>query len=416
MSAPKRIPIPLRERIKDWLRGPLPLLVWLAAGASVVFLLRGRPGPGVLQGTVVEPSYSLAFADAGILDQWLVAPGEIVAAGQPLALLRQDALAVTEASVRSRLTAIDAEVDVLRARHARRLVEGEAAALVESWSRDVARLDADRDARSDARRFALDAAELRIDTLGEEVDLAVARLERGRVQVRLDRGRALAAQDLFDAASVQDLELELAQLEAEVEARIAQTGAVRTARDEALGRLAAFDSEDAAATIPALDEGFEAMANALAGELDAEIAVVQARLAAERVELQRLTILRASRILDAPVDGVLGDFLVLAGQHTGVGVPVAQLRVPSARSLQLWLPAELADQAPVVGTNLFIARTAPRAPQGSAQVLRVAEVVAPLPTPLQPDPARPRYGRALIVTLPLELGLMPGEVVLGWAE
>ncbi len=416
MSEPKRIPIPLRERIRDWLRGPLPLLVWLAAGAGAVFLLRGRPGPGVLQGTVVEPAYPLAFADAGVLDQWLVAPGEVVAAGQPLALLRQDALAVTEAGVRSRLTAIGAEIDALRARHARRLVESQSAELLESWSRDVARLDADRDARSDARRFALDAAELRIDTLGEEVDLAVARLERGRVQVRLDRGRALEAQDLFNAATVQDLELELAQLDAEVEARLAQTNAVRSARDEALGRLTTFDNEDAASTIPALDGGGEAIAAALADELDAEIAVVQARLGTERVELQKLVVLRASRILEAPLDGVLGDFRVLAGQYAGLDIPVTELRVPSERKLQLWLPAELGDQAPEPGASMVVARTAPRAAQASAQILRVADRISALPAPLQSDPTRPRYGRALFISVPLELGLLPGEVVLGWAE
>ena len=412
MTVQPKIPIPWRVRLSDFLRGPLPLIVWLAAGGAAFVLVQGEPTTGQISGLVTEPVIQLAFGEAGQLQELLIPVGAQVVAGQPLALLADDDLELQGVGIQRRLEVLEAELVAIGERSGRRQAELRARIMQAAESSTAAELELLAEALLEDRRFANDVANLQLNVLAREVDLEVARLEHARVQVRLNRGRALAAQDLFEEATVEDLALELEQFAAEIMAREAQVAGTRVARAEAEARQSAWRSRGTAGPELPLDDRL----TALAAELEAELAVVRARLALERVEFAHLELARAARILGAPVDGVLAEHFVLAGQFLDAGAPVISLRTPMARTIVLWLPSTGLLSRPDPGTLYRIARRADPRTLASATLVSVASEVAPLPPALWPDARIPQYGLALTLDVPELLDLLPGESILAWRQ
>lgn len=412
MTAPPKIPIPWRLRLSDFLRGPLPLIAWLAAGAGTYTLMQSGPATGQISGLVTEPVIRLAFGEAGLLQEILIPAGGQVVAGQPLALLADDDLELLGVGIQRRLEVLEAELVAIGDSSAVRQAELRVRMRLETEDSTTAEFELLAEALLEDRRYANDVADLQLDVLAREVDLEVARLEHSRVQARLKRGRALAAQKLFEEATVEDLSLELDQLAAEIKAREAQIAGTRSAQLEAQARQAAWRAR----RTPGQELPVDARLMALGAELEAEIAVVRARLALERVEFSHLELARAARILGAPVDGVVAEHLLLAGQFLEAGAPVISLRTPMARTLVLWLPSTGLLTRPDPGTLYHIARRADPRTLASAILISVASEVAPLPPALWRDARIPQYGLALILDVPETLDLLPGESILAWRQ
>jgi multidrug resistance efflux pump len=412
VTALTKIPIPWRVRLSDFVRGPLPVLAWLVAGGLTFLLLRGRPATGQISGLVTEPVIQLAFGEAGQLQEILIPAGGQVVAGQPLALLADDDLELQGVGIQRRLEVLEAELVAIRERSAGNQADLRVQILQESESKDLAELELLAEALLENRRFSNDVADLQLDVLAREVDLEVARLEHSRVQVRLNRGRALAAQKLFEEATVEDLALELDQLAAEIKSREAQVAGTRREHRSAEARQASWQARDTADDSLPVDDRM----TALFAEMEAELAVVRARLALERVQFSHLELARAARILGAPADGVVAEHLLLAGQFLNAGAPVLSLRTPIARSLVLWLPSTALVSRPDPGTLYRIARSADTRTLASATLVSVASGVGPLPTALWRDARVPQYGLALTMDVPEVLDLVPGESVLAWRQ
>lgn len=412
VTVPPKIPIPWRVRLSDFLRGPLPLITWLAAGAGAFVLMQAGPATGQISGLVTEPVIQLAFGEAGRLQEILIQAGGQVVAGQPLALLADDDLELQGVGIQRRLEVLDAELVAMAERTARRKADLRVQMRLEAERSTTAEFELLAEALLEDRRFANDVADLQLDVLAREVDLEVTRLEHSRVQVRLNRGRALASQKLFAEATVEDLALELDQLAAEIKARETQVAGTRRAHVQAEARQAAWQVR----RTPLDSWPVDSRLLARSAELQAELAVVRARLALERVEFSHLELARAARILGAPADGVVAEHLMLAGQFLEAGAPVISLRTPMARTLVLWLPSTGLLTRPDPGTLYRIARRADPRTLASAILISVASGVAPLPQALWRDARIPQYGLALTLDVPEALDLLPGESILAWPQ
>jgi multidrug resistance efflux pump len=361
------IPTPLSQRTEDLRRQVLPVVTWLGAVVLVSWMLMGSPPPLEAVGFARPQQQTLSTSRGGLIIDVAVDLHERVEAGQVLARLDDTALLAELAVARADIVRLSAEVEAERAR-----VIGEGRSL-------------------DGLRVRADAARMALDALAHRVDLATDVLEHERLSLQLSREESLYAEGLLPNEDREDLVLLIAQSAARVETgtRLVEVSEVEAADlAEALAGRSEDESVDARLLVP----------------LHEAVAVQRRRV--DALEAQRVDLL-----VRAPATGSVADVLVNVGRAVTPGQPLIRVVSEQPRDVVVWFPEagglELTPDTPV-----RVARRAQISESASATVTRVGAAVEQLPARLWRDPAVPEYGRSLLVSLPDDLDLVPGEAVL----
>jgi multidrug resistance efflux pump len=256
------------------------------------------------------------------------------------------------------------------------------------------------DSASDHLRFAADVASSRLRVL--EI-LAV--LEPDRVTVAdLERDvasyRELLAQELVSERKYQRVEAEhdaLARRVAEHESLLARA---RTDLEAAEARA------DALATAPA-------MADDQVNEL-AEARVLSARVTALERRLEAVWVRRDDLVLTAPFDGVVTQIPACPGQVVRPGEPVLAMVEAQPQQIVVWLAERAVRQLQQRGDleAIVVQDLDGHEVRAACPVARVGVSVETMPSELWAVPSRPERGRPVVLGVPPDLRLVPGERVM----
>lgn len=378
----------------SWKRHAGPVAVWLAAVAAFALLVAGRGGDAELVGLARGRVVHVAAPVTGRIAEMLVQPAQPVRRGQTIARLDDSVVA-------RQIDALQAESRRLEAEHA----EARSVLDAESRHRSAERSAEERSFEAGVADLDLRILELETELASERALLAGLREER-RILVdgardglvsRLDTDRAIAAHEA-SAARVAALERHLERARAE---RVA--AAARTDR---------FGRERPAPPSAAVAE-----------------AHLRATLAAQRALIDELEALREQHVLRAPCDGVVVDLAGTAGEtatlRAGEGVvrragevvaagePVVAVAETGPSEIVAWVH-EGANVALRPGEEVRVAPAGAPRRVVTTRVVAVHPVVERLPERLWRAPGMPAWGRPVVLAVPPDLGVRPGERVHGW--
>lgn len=346
------VPIPLGRRWSRFRQAVIPPLVFVAAALTVAHLWRDHFHPLDIQGEALHSAVTLVAPEAGYLAALLVAPGALVDAGDPVAVV----MGTDPELLESGLAVLRAEVDLLLA---------------------------GMDPLIPRRRADYDHQQLMVSLMGQRIDLATARIRLTQAEVELRRVTELARDNAVSQADVERAQLEVDALGAEIDGR---EQLVNTLQDN-------LESLDL--TPPA-------------GSVAADLDPVEAAIRVHQARLRLLETQSKAHTMTAPAAGVVGRDLRRGGEYVLAGEPVAVISSTEPEQLVGYLPQPLRF-TPESGMRVeVITRTQPRR-RAETAVLSVdpAFVVPPETAPL---PRSRRY-LPLVIQVPGELGLRPGEWV-----
>ncbi|HEY8378591.1 MAG TPA: HlyD family efflux transporter periplasmic adaptor subunit, partial [Nannocystis sp.] len=348
----------VRTRVVPW-------VVWLGTIAAVVSLERQIAEESAI-GFAVAVEYQVAPIEAGLVASVTVAVGQRVRAGEVVA--RLDA------------RAIEAEREVLAAERARLAAEIEAVAAQTS---------------------------LRVGETTREFAEAIAAAERALTAARGDRkaraaelralsSRIHALRELVDRRMADRRELDALLVE---QARLEQE--VRRAEglvQQLAGEVAAARARQA--LLPP-------------GTTEAAVRPIRAALAVLAGQAELLALRLEETELRAPVDGVVAQVLLRAGEYVEAGAPVLTIvgdDIGPTPEVQVCVPEHAAAAIRVGDAAVLRPRGGDEGPL-AGHVTRMGPTIAELPLRCRRDPEVPEYGREVIVTLDAPARLVPGQAL-----
>lgn len=196
MKALTPVPIPASVRWREFRTRIVPSLIVFGTIAAIALLWRGRPGPATMQGIGEGANSSITAPQTVQIEQWLVEPYAVVAAGTPLVV-------VTPADAR-------ADFDRLRS---------------------MMEIEQLRSQPSQAEDNAMSFERVRVELLKTKSELAIARVKLEQAERDVTRSTALqreklVSQDLYELgvntrdalkAEVAEKSLAVAQIEKRLE-------------------------------------------------------------------------------------------------------------------------------------------------------------------------------------------------------
>jgi multidrug efflux pump subunit AcrA (membrane-fusion protein) len=413
--APALVRMPWRRRLEAVVRGPVQVVVWLAFGLLAVWLAGRGPGVGPMRGLVRAPEAAVCAMRDGRLVELLVREGDLVEAGVVVARLDSDDHDAALESAQGDVDVLAAELVAAKAEEALAELELALASEDRRLRADEAALRAGLDAAANELRLGDRAAQLsselresRLAVATLDVAIASGRVALARIRQQEARVAALASSGIDRRASAEDLALDVAELEAELAGNEALRAAEEVAANEARLELeAAVDSASVGAPplleITALGDGLAARA-AAAGR--ARVRAIERALAVAEATVERLSASRIGLDLVAPISGRVVSVDAWPGAALVAGAVALVVRSEVATDAVVYLDEVAAATPPRMVT---LARAADPRRAATARVVRLGAGVEELPLALRRLPTQPEFGRPVVVELPAELQLLPGE-------
>ena len=366
---------PLPQRFHDFRRRHLPTVVWALCLLVSLWLLAGRAQRFEYVGLAEALSYEVSAATVGRVDVVLVDLYDRVGAGDVVASLdashveaQIETANATLSRLRSELEA--ARVELLAARGQNRA----------GWVADL-------------RRFQIDEEQRRLDMLALKVEIESDQVEEERLALELKRNLPLLETGIMGQMEYDTLRL----AHDEVERRLTENRVLLAKTEEeyeaARTRRVAFEAE-----LPA------------SPEVEPLLQPLRAAVQEETLRLQEIQVERSELILRSPVAGQVNGVLARAGQSVVAGEPIVTITEHAPREIIAYI--DESDARRVAQTERVLLTSVGR-PETAAEsyVVRVGTSLDPLPPRLWFDPARPSYGRAVVIAAVPDLQLTPGERV-----
>jgi len=363
------------QRVDEFKRRTMPLLVWSVCAAIVLVMLVGRAQRFDYIGMAQSPEYEISASGGGTIELVVVDLFDDVSPGDVVVKL-DDALVMasihtSEATIRQ----LNAELEATGAQ----LLSGTGGGTA-GW-------------RADLRRFQIDEEQRRLDILSLRVVTESDQVEAERLGLELARAEAL-----FEAGLINRNEYDITRLmHQEVRERI-DTNLVLLEQTQEEYSAARERRENFEKDLPQ-----QAPDEPLLQPLRAAIAVEGQRL--HEIELQR-----ASLTLRSPVVGRVSQILGRRGQSIVPGEPIIMIAEQSVKEIVAYLAEEDGLQIRE-NTPVFISSRGGGHTIAESKVLRVGPSIQPLPQRLWMDPRIPDYGRAVVIAATPAMNLTPGELV-----
>jgi multidrug resistance efflux pump len=377
MNADQLIPIetPRAQKVDDFMRRTMPLIVWSVCVLIVAVLLVGRARSYQFVGLARAMEYEISSATSATLESVVVDLFDDVEAGDVVAKLDDRpllaAIRISEAAIQQ----LSAQLDATRVQLSSDSGQG-----VAGWTADL-------------RRFQIDEEQRRLGILSLRVAIESDRVEQ---ELRiLEKNRAAS---LVDAGIISQSEYDIARLAQEQVQRRLEDNVILLAQLEeeygdARARREAFEGEH-----PQLLED-----EPLLDPLREAIAVETRRL--EEIEL-----MRRSMLLRSPVVGQVSEILCSRGQAVQPGEPILLIAERSVREIVAYLDEEAGSKIEP-NQPVMVASSGKTGTVAESVVLRVSPSVQVLPERLWRSPRVPDYGRAVVIAASPAMNLTPGQSV-----
>lgn len=351
-----------------------PLVVWVVALAVVVLMLGDRATVIEARGLVQGRQVTISPLEAGMLASVDVGLLQSVRRGQVVARL-------DEARLRADAAVVAAEVEAVR-----RELEHDLA------GRQL-------NAASDQLRFASDVAASRLQVLEILAVLEPDRITLADLGRDVEGYRELLAQELVSVREYERVQAEhdaLARSVAEHEALLA-----RAQQDLAAAERRAEAAEGRADMTPGVEPELAA-----ARVLAARVTALERQLDAVRVRAEDLQLV-------APFDAVVTQIPASPGQMVRPGDTVLTLAESRPEQIVVWVDEESARRLQDRGDleAMVIRNVGGRQVHARCPVGRVGVTVETMPPELWPAANLPQRGRPVVLAVPPELHVVPGELV-----
>jgi multidrug resistance efflux pump len=375
VSAAPRIRTPWRQRLADLTRATLSLTIWLAAATTALWLLGRRSDRTEIVGLARSVEYTLSSPSAARVARLEVDLLQEVEAGQALVLLDPEPVEARLATLRGVVAAMAAESERARAELA------------------AGRQDIELGLAADARRFANDQEDLRLDVLELEVELASDRVRAQRLELRTERLTPLASEGVLATGELDEARLELQEVRVRIEASERRLEGLQAALEGARRRQAEFHGlNDVRPSEAALLTSFSE------------------RVRVEELRLAEIEVERDALVLRAPAAGTVQRLEASPGQALAPGQPLLVLVARESPEVIAYLPeSQVAEVHP--GQRVLLAPPVPLRDAAELVVVRVGPAVEALPARLWSDPSRPQFGVPVLARGPGTVRLRPGERV-----
>lgn len=345
-----RIPIPWSRRLRRFREQVLPIVLFLVLIATIGLLWRDHVMPVELIGEVLVQRAEVVVPTAGQVVQVHVRHFERVRHGDAVALV----MTTDPVLLESRLAVIRAELGLLL--HSLDPVIG-------------------------LRRSDLDYERLLVELMNQRVSLATSEVHRVHAENQYLRISRLRAEDLASEADFESAAAAHAALETEVAGR----RDLIVSLQENLSRL----------SLPA-DRSPE-------DPLRAAIQLHEKRLSLVEAEL-------GSVILRAPLDGMVGLIHRNPGEHVLAGESLLTVMAETGDRVLAYMRQPIRVR-PKVGMAVRIKARTREGGSGMGEVLHVSSQLEPLPDIMLAPGMRPEKALPLLISLPENLKVLPGERV-----
>jgi multidrug resistance efflux pump len=369
------IETPFPQRVADFKRRYLPVVVWCVAALACAWMLTGRASRFEYFGLARSTQYVVSSSEVGQLETLLVDLYDRVEAGDIVAKLDDSEVAARIERSRATVRQLGAELEAARA-------QGVSANQIDQadWHNNLRRFKTDEEDRR------LAALELRVTVESDEIELERLDLERQRSAPLLEAG--LINQQQYDAIRLMH-------------------DTVRTRVEENKILLAQTESEFR--TARARRESFE-QGLPVTPEEEPMLRPLREAIEVENQRLREIQARREATVLRSPVTGQVSSILARRGQTVVPGDPILTIADGTVTEILAYLDEadsrRARESAPVMVASL--AR-----PEKVAEsfVVRLGPDVELLPQRLWREPSTPEYGRAVVIAAVPGLKLTPGELL-----
>lgn len=367
------------------LSGMLPMIVWLAAVAGVLFLYSYRHNTFTITGLAIAHTQTVSGVDNGIIRHLPVQLHQPVQKGELLAILELGSPPEN-----------DYVMALSEARKATAQVELERLKAELSAVEVQLRYDLDRDASSQAMQY---------ERLVLEVEQAHFNLLETRTSLELDRGLLAsleleknASRDLFDKQAIHLYERQKTELDYEALARKIRSAEtmelqVRETLAAAQQRLARY--------VPSTQEK---------EQVDTLLSPYRKAVAVQEKLLNELFAPPGRMMITSRIDGVVSAIYMSEGQGFQAGEWILQVSAPAAEYVVAWLDPIQANkvqpQQPVEITKHSMPRQV-----FHSEIISISPTAELLPEQLWITPSTPKWGRSIKLAIPPGAQLFGNEVV-----
>ena len=341
------------------------------SAAGALWLIRDPALLSPVPAQVVARDFKIAAVETGRLATVLAAPGQRVTGGQLIARLDTSVLEREIAAGEARLRQLGSETKASTV-----VLEVEGYETERSFQADV------ESARAD-----LQAA--RADYAQQSAELKQVREDYERQTLYLKEG--LVRRDRLD-----ELELRLKTLEKAVA--------------EWPSRIEALASRQQAARVRLSDWLAKYSGNSAAEAKEARVQPVRRRVAEQIEALRVLRVRLENAKIVAPADGDIISVLAQPGDVVRAGDPFMILTGSGVRQVIAYV-GEREGRVLQSGRSASLHRRTVTRERFPSRVIRVADTVSPFPTRFWPSPQIAVYGREVVLEIPPEAPLDPGEAL-----
>ena len=369
------IETPREQRVADFKRHRLPVIVWSVAALACLVMLAQRAARFEYIGLARSAQYEISASEVGRIETLLVELYDRVEAGELVAKLDDVEAAARVARSQATIRQLGAELEAARAQVAKDLRLDRA-----GW-------------RSDLRRFETDEEDRRLAALELRAAIAGDEIEEERLAVERERSGPLFEAGLIGQSAHDDIRLQHAAVRKRVE-----ENRLLLAQTESELRNAKLRREEFQRGLPSIP---------------AEESLLRPLREALEVESHRLQEIQARRdatALRSPVTGRVSGILCRQGQTVVPGEPILTITEEQVGEILAYVDetegGRARERSPVIVASLSRPGTV-----AESFVVRVGPDVEMLPQRLWREPTTPEYGRALVIAPVPGLHLTPGELL-----
>lgn len=369
------IETPKAQRVADFKRRQLPIVVWSVCALFVAWMLGSRAAQFEYVGLAQSARYEISATEVGQIDELLVDLYDRVEQGEIVARLRDEEAAARVARSEATIRQLSAELAA-----ARESLLAQNRSERNSWE-------------SDLRRFQTDEEDRRLQSMELSVTIESDQIELDRLELEVRRSAPLLEAGLLGQQEFDNKRL--------------QRDSLRSRVDENRILLAQTQNEFSAAR--ARREGFEASHPTLRSQ----DAFLRPLTEAIEVESRRLTEVQARRratVLRSPVAGDVSSILSRNGDTVMPGEPILTITDPRVTEILAYVD-EAAASRTTAESPVRLATVAQPGRVAESVILRVGPDVELLPERLWSNPSQPQYGRAVVIAAVPTLELRPGELL-----